>query len=289
MISPKPTLLKLIIGWIVVVLINIPFVVMAVISFVSSSLGHVIIFSIFSVLSISGTAAILLIIAKKKRVFRFSVYSEGVMHTDVNATYFLSWADIASFGMVNNNVICGNRNTPPYQICLYFATELYNEKRLRSMLFGIENSFFMHRSSDEMIVLGFGENEISEELSLKINRYVRMHRSDIKEINYLSPKEIEPIYSSYGPKGCYATNRITADGKKVGYMYREEPDADSDFPDSGWRFFAGDETDEYSNNPDNINVFSLNTICNYDSDIIPYLDAPYGSAFVREGNKFIKD
>ena len=52
--------------------------------------------------------------------------------------------------------------------------------------------------------------------------------------------------------GCFATNRITVDGKKVGYMYREEPD--TSFPDSGWRFFAGDENDEYANNPDNIRV-----------------------------------
>ena len=96
-------------------------------------------------------------------------------------------------------------------------------------------------------------------------------------------------YMSNGTAGCFATNRITKDGKKVGYMYREEPDADSELPDSGWRFFAGDETDEYANDPDNVNIYSLNTICAFDPDIKPYLDAPYGSAFIREGNKFIKD
>ena len=96
-------------------------------------------------------------------------------------------------------------------------------------------------------------------------------------------------YMSNGTAGCFATNRITKDGQKVGYMYREEPDADSELPDSGWRFFAGDETDEYANDPDNVNIYSLNTICAFDPDIKPYLDAPYGSAFIREGNKFIKD
>ena len=30
--------------------------------------------------------------------------------------------------------------------------------------------------------------------------------------------------------GCFATNRVTVDGMKVGYMYREEPDPHSDFP-----------------------------------------------------------
>ena len=106
---------------------------------------------------------------------------------------------------------------------------------------------------------------------------------------YLSKEQIKDIYHSDGPQGCFATNRITVDGEKIGYMYREEPDLDSDFPDSGWRFFAGDENEEYTDNPDNINVFSLNTICNYDSAIIPYLNAPYGSCFVRVGNKFVAD
>jgi hypothetical protein len=106
---------------------------------------------------------------------------------------------------------------------------------------------------------------------------------------YLSEEKIKQIYKSDGPQGCFATNRITVDGQKIGYMYREEPDGDSDFPDSGWRFFAGDEDEEYTDNPDNINIFSLNTICNYDSAIIPYLDAPYGSCFVRSGNKFIEE
>ena len=106
---------------------------------------------------------------------------------------------------------------------------------------------------------------------------------------YLSKEQIKEIYVSDGPQGCFATNRITVDGKKIGYMYREEPDLDSYFPDSGWRFFAGDEDEEYTDNPDNINIFSLNTICNYDSAIIPYLDAPYGSCFVRSGNKFTEE
>lgn len=39
--------------------------------------------------------------------------------------------------------------------------------------------------------------------------------------------------------GCFATDKITVEGLKVGYMYREEPDDESD---SGWRFFSGTET-----------------------------------------------
>ncbi|WP_177765792.1 DUF2185 domain-containing protein [Flavobacterium sp. I3-2] len=80
---------------------------------------------------------------------------------------------------------------------------------------------------------------------------------------------------------CIATDRITIDGLKVGYMYRENPD---DAQDSGWRFFAGDEADEYVNNPENIGVFDVNTIVHYDNDIIKFLDSPYETSFVRNEN-----
>ena len=34
--------------------------------------------------------------------------------------------------------------------------------------------------------------------------------------------------------GCVVSDRITKEGFKVGYMYREQPDEQN--PDSGWRF-----------------------------------------------------
>ena len=92
--------------------------------------------------------------------------------------------------------------------------------------------------------------------------------------------------------GCMATDRIMVDGCKVGYMYREKPDDDTQFGkvDSGWRFFAGDESDEYANNADNVGIYTLNTLCNYDEDIVPFLNAPYNSAFARDENgNFIKE
>ena len=83
-------------------------------------------------------------------------------------------------------------------------------------------------------------------------------------------------------EGCLASDRITKGGFKVGYMYREDPSESN--PDSGWRFLAGDEDDEYANNPNNLHVFAINTICNYDKDIIPYLKSPIGSAYIRVSN-----
>ncbi|WP_116190868.1 DUF2185 domain-containing protein [Paenibacillus taihuensis] len=81
-------------------------------------------------------------------------------------------------------------------------------------------------------------------------------------------------------EGCIATDRITVDGSKVGFMYREEPS--SSYPDSGWRFMAGDEDENYMSNPKYHAVYQVNTICNYDLDIIQFLDSPPGTAFIRD-------
>ena len=69
--------------------------------------------------------------------------------------------------------------------------------------------------------------------------------------------------------GCVVSDRITKDGCKVGYMYREQPNVQS--PDSGWRFLAGNEDDEYMTNSNNHHIFAINTVCNYDKDIISFL------------------
>jgi len=99
-------------------------------------------------------------------------------------------------------------------------------------------------------------------------------------------EDIKEILEWEGPDGCYATNRITVDGCKVGYMYREKPSSEID---SGWRFFEGEEDDEYVNNPENLGLYRLNTICNYDKSIIPLLKSEYDSAYYRfEGEEFQK-
>jgi hypothetical protein len=79
--------------------------------------------------------------------------------------------------------------------------------------------------------------------------------------------------------GCFATDTITVDGLPVGFCYREEPSFEED---SGWRFFSGTESQDYIDNADNLAIYDVNTIANYDRDIIPLLDSPSGSAFERD-------
>jgi hypothetical protein len=78
--------------------------------------------------------------------------------------------------------------------------------------------------------------------------------------------------------GAFATDRITVEGRKVGYMYREKPARKED---SGWRFFAGDEDRAYIDDLRHTQIFAVNTIANYDPDIIPYLDTPAPCAFEK--------
>lgn len=92
------------------------------------------------------------------------------------------------------------------------------------------------------------------------------------------PGPVRPLAEGLG--GCFATDMITVEGRKVGYMYREEPDFDAD---SGWRFTAGRESRAYMDDADNTGIYHVNLIANYDPDIVPFLDAPAGTAFERQG------
>jgi len=61
-------------------------------------------------------------------------------------------------------------------------------------------------------------------------------------------------------------------------MYRDEPDNDID---SGWRFLSGMESQDYLDDPRNLEIYEINTIANYDQSIVALLAAPIRSAFVR--------
>lgn len=91
-----------------------------------------------------------------------------------------------------------------------------------------------------------------------------------------------------GNARAMASDRITVDGLPVGRMVREVPSRPED---SGWRFFAGDEDAAYLAIAGNSSVFALNTVANYDPDILPYLEtpppcslrkAPDGRSFIHE-------
>src|SRR5688572_28007369 len=92
---------------------------------------------------------------------------------------------------------------------------------------------------------------------------------------YRSAK-IKPIAVGFG--ACLATDRIMVDGARVGYCYREEP---SNSVYSGWRFLAGDESQDYVDIADHWAFYDINTVANYDPSIAAVIEAPCGSAYER--------
>ena len=98
----------------------------------------------------------------------------------------------------------------------------------------------------------------------------------------LQKSQIVALVTSLG--SCMATDKITVDGESIGYMYREDPEFEFD---SGWRFFAGNESQEYVDNSNNIMIYEINTIANYDRAIIPYLHMPTGTELIRNGADFV--
>jgi hypothetical protein len=105
----------------------------------------------------------------------------------------------------------------------------------------------------------------------------------------LRSDQIRNLVKGHG--ACFASDRILVDGQKVGYMYREIPDHKKEYLDSGWTFMAGDETQEYADNPDNWAIYDVNTVCNYDPEIIPYLESRPPIAFGRDPKtgKFVEE
>jgi len=95
----------------------------------------------------------------------------------------------------------------------------------------------------------------------------------------LDPSEMRALTEGRG--SCLASDRITVAGQRVGFMYRDLPDNELD---SGWRFFSGEETQDYADDPTNFALYDVNTIANYDPDIIVHLDAPAFSAFERDAD-----
>jgi len=98
------------------------------------------------------------------------------------------------------------------------------------------------------------------------------------EKNYkISSSQIERLVPDIGY--ALVTDMITVDGKPVDYMVRNEPRREDD---SGWVFYGGGETQEYIDNPNNTSLMSINTIANYDLEIINFLTYPVGTEIERD-------
>lgn len=96
-------------------------------------------------------------------------------------------------------------------------------------------------------------------------------------------KQLKKLLTHWdGPEGCIATDQIVVEGRRVEYCYRTTPSRGNENWDSGWHFLSGEESQAYLDDPEHSGIYHLNTLCNYDPDILPLLDSEPGTAWRRD-------
>ncbi|MBX2837769.1 MAG: DUF2185 domain-containing protein [Gammaproteobacteria bacterium] len=134
--------------------------------------------------------------------------------------------------------------------------------------------------------------EITEVKNGEFSGYLDNEPAYIKDLKYKDPVEFrechiidtdldDPVPSRTDKyiKRCIVTNNILYERRSIGYLYREEPDYDDD---SGWRFTAGDETDEYMNDSDNLSYVSLGAVLREDDSCVKLLEREAGASFAKD-------
>jgi len=74
------------------------------------------------------------------------------------------------------------------------------------------------------------------------------------------------------------SKKVREEGWKIGYGIRFEPTHEGD---SGWCFSVGNETDEYINNPDNLELWVVNSVLMTEPALNEFITAPFDTAIVR--------
>ena len=95
-----------------------------------------------------------------------------------------------------------------------------------------------------------------------------------------------PQFLPVGEKNAVVSARALEPGCQVRWAYREEPDNDGD---SGWRLFAGDESQEYVEDPANARVCNVYWLVDRDPTLFQLFQAELGAAFERlPGEPFVR-
>jgi hypothetical protein len=88
----------------------------------------------------------------------------------------------------------------------------------------------------------------------------------------------DPRWLDCGEQIALVSRMIFDKGEMVRFAYREEPNNEED---SGWRLFAGKETDDYANQTQNTRKCNVYWLLDFDSTLLPILRNGVGSVFER--------
>jgi len=100
-----------------------------------------------------------------------------------------------------------------------------------------------------------------------------------KHIAQIFIRKTDPRWIECGEKKALVSKMVFEPGQAIRFVYREDAD---DGDDSGWRLFAGHESQEYMDNPDNIRVCDVDWLLDFDPTIEAILRSPIGSVYERE-------
>ena len=83
--------------------------------------------------------------------------------------------------------------------------------------------------------------------------------------------------------GCVTSKNVMSRAGRVRWMVREESQAHAD---NGWRISSHIDTEEYLDDPDNMQIVDFNQLCEIEPALIGIWDFPVGSdlQIVDEGN-----
>ena len=92
----------------------------------------------------------------------FKLNEDGIFCSEINKSYFIGWDELASFGFVERNSINTANRGLLFQTCIYFSKNTIEEARIRKRCRCLQDSPYMHNSSNEMIVFGFMDLSVDE-------------------------------------------------------------------------------------------------------------------------------
>jgi len=102
-------------------------------------------------------------------------------------------------------------------------------------------------------------------------------------LNFFSKKKKEPNFDDFPAIGGLMVSKMVVDNNiKPGFMYREKRNRPED---SGWRIFTGLESEDYTEDPNNVGIYNPSTILRIDPSIADILLMGVGSVYERASEK----
>lgn len=154
---------------------------------------------------------------------------------------------------------------------------------------GAERMWVIVTATDGAWLTGTLDNDPLDMPQLRAGDRVTFARGHIIDIDWSEDRAVPPLNAparrEYWDR-CFVDDQILDGRLKVEYLYRQEPDPPGEgdaYPDSGWRFRCDTRslTDAEYDNP-SFSYIAIGKVLNRDDSWLHLIDAPVGSAFLRD-------